>query len=168
MDYIHDQESEETELLEWVAIAGHFDLQTGAPLEVKPTRLKNTGDSEGLVLEMLGGKAPVDKTTGRKQIKQKAIVELLCNREMSGWEPSPDPSASKLVRRDDESDDDTPKENAGSALQFKSYDEEDIKGEPWKVLRLQWQSKYACEDASSSVPPSRDGHWGFFTWIFLM
>ena len=117
---------------------------------------------------MLGGKDPFDKSNGVQQIKQKAIVELLCNREKSGWEPKPDPSASKLVRRDDDNEDDTPKENTGSALQFKSYDEEDIKGELWKVLRLQWQSMYACEDASSSVPPSRGRHWGFFTWIFIM
>jgi autophagy-related protein 27 len=117
---------------------------------------------------LLGGKDPFERNKNTQQIKQKAIVELLCDREMSGWEPKPDPSASKLLRRDETEGDDTPHENVGAALQFKSYDEDEIKGEPWKILKLQWKTKYACEDAAANVPSGRDGHWGFFTWIFIM
>jgi hypothetical protein len=149
-----------------VAIAGHFDLSTGAPLEVKPMRLKNTGDREGLTLELYGGKDPFKKAKGVQQIKQKAIIELLCNRKKSGWEPSPDPSESSLSKRDE--DDGAPEENVGSALTFKSYDLETTKGEEWKVLKLQWETKYACEDASSITPPQRSTHWGFFTWLIIM
>jgi autophagy-related protein 27 len=170
VEYIHDPESEDKpEFLHWVSIAGHFDMHTGTPLEVKPRRLKSTSsDREGLVLEMLGGKDPLEPTKGVQQIKQKAIIELLCDRQMSGWEPKPEPS-SKLVERDDEAKGDEPEENVGSALNFVSYNEEPVSGENWKVLKLQWKTKYACEDASS-LPPTNGGgsHWGFFTWLIIM
>jgi hypothetical protein len=155
----------------WVAIAGHYDMSSGNTLEVKPTRLKNTGSREGLVLEMIGGKDPFRKQKGVTQFKQKAIIELLCNREKTGWEPIEEP---KLVKRDDKDeedggDDDTPEENVGSSLKVISYGEEPIREEIWGILKLQWETKYACEDSSSIAPSPHDSSgWGFFTWMIIM
>jgi len=169
---IHDASNDtaEPEMDQWVAIAGHYDMSSGNSLEVKPTRLKSTGNREGLVLELTGGKDPFKKQKGVTQIKQKAIVELLCNKEKSGWEPAEEPK-SKMIRRDDEEDapeDDPPEENVGSALTFHSYGDEIVRDEIWGTLRLQWETKYACEDAESNSPPSTSGGWGFFTWIIII
>jgi len=171
---IHDPGNSTSELEHWIAIAGHYDMSSGNTLEVKPTRLKNTGSREGLVLEMTGGKDPFQKQKGVTQKKQKAIVELVCDKEKTGWEPLPEPN---LRKRDDEEDDapeddapenDAPEENVGSSLIFHSYEEEFIRDEIWGVLRVQWQTKYACEDYASTAPSPRSSGWGFFTWMIII
>lgn len=143
-------------------------MKTGSTFEVKPTRLKNLGDKEGVVLEMSGGSSPLQKKPGQQQIKQKAIISMICDREKTGWEPKPDPSASKSKKRDDDPED-APEENVGSSLQFKSYEQETMRGDIFGVLKLEWETKYACEDASS-VPPAGNGTsgYGFFTWLIIV
>jgi hypothetical protein len=51
-------------------------------------------------------------------------------------------------------------------LRFCGYQqEEEDKNKKVQTLRLEWRTKYACEDA-----PSVDGgsHWGFFGWFFIV
>jgi hypothetical protein len=149
--------------MHWVAIAGDYTLKTGRHLEVKPTRLKNSlshsdSEREGLSLELTGG-----KDNGKNQ---KAIIELLCAPEKTGWEPQPEPhTKSEMVRKRD--DDDKNDDDADSAIKFISYKEESTKNENWDVLRLQWSTKYACEDAVSK-PSDGSASWGFFTWFIVL
>jgi hypothetical protein len=151
-----------------IPISGAFSMKTGIHQDVKPTRLKHSDSSadsakEGVRLEMQGGRYPFDKTDSTKQ---KAIIELICNREMSGWEPVKEPvkKARSLEEQDDKKE-----EDSKNALKVISYKDEDVKNEVWGVLRLEWQTKHACEDAVNT--PGNDGSskgWGFFTWLIVM
>jgi len=158
--------------MHWVAIAGDYTLKTGRHLEVIPTRLKNSrshsdADREGLSLELTGG-----KDNGKNQ---KAIIELLCAPEKTGWEPEPEPHTRSGIRKRDDSNgnkEDDDKENdddddANRAIKFISYKDESTKNENWDVLRLQWLTKYACEDAVSK-PSDGSASWGFFTWFIVL
>jgi hypothetical protein len=110
---------------------------------------------------MKGGRDPLNKEKG--SIQQKAIIELVCNKDMSGWEPKKDPqtNSEKLTERDEK------KDSPAEALKVVSYTEENLRGDMWGVLRLDWQTKHACEDASS-IPSNGSSGWGFFTWFIIM
>jgi len=126
-------------------------------LDPQYTRLKTSSshaDSqlEGIRMELKGGKY-VKK-------KQKAVIEFLCSRD--------DESAAE--KRDDEEGDEEGKDKSqeevddgqGGRLKFLSY--EDVEDED--ILRLQWKTKYACEDAKDVG--GKSGGWGFFSWFFFM
>jgi hypothetical protein len=134
-------------------------------LESFVTRLSTTprSDQEGLRVELSGGRYPLDD---KKGMKQKAVIDFLCNKDIDGTETEiPEDDGKKeergLLRRADDA--------KTQALVFKSYEtEKDSKSEEdWSVLRLDWNTKYACE---SSINEDRgDGtHWGFFTWFIIM
>jgi hypothetical protein len=57
-------------------------------------------------------------------------------------------------------------EDNDHSLRFCGYEmETEKKDEKVQTLRLEWRTKYACEDA----PPVDGGsHWGFFGWFFIM
>jgi hypothetical protein len=135
------------EMAHWVAIAGDFGMKSGLPLDVTPTRLKTAPSNadkarEGLRLELLEGRDPFDRAKGVTQRKQKAIVEMLCQRGEGATE------------------------GTDAGLSYLSYEPEDVRTETWDVLRLEWRTKYACEDAAGNAVGSKS--WGFFTWIILM
>ena len=136
------------EMEHWVAIAGDFGMKNGLPLDVHSTRLKTSSSNadrarEGVRLELLEGRDPFDRANGVTQRKQKAIVEMLCDRGTEGAT-----------------------EGADAGLTYVSREPEDVRSENWDVLRLQWRTKYACEDAAGAAAGSKS--WGFFTWIILM
>jgi autophagy-related protein 27 len=159
-------------------------------LDVESRRIKNSAsnadaDREGVRLEMTGSRDPFEPPKGgQKGIKQKATIELICNKDKTGWEPGKDPKGEKKSRkRDDDGDDkhededDDKHENQdgdnggspaddGAALKFLKYERESTGNEEWDVLRLEWETKYACEDAVTNKP-STEG-WGFFTWLLIM
>lgn len=89
---------------------------------------------------------------------QKAIVEFLCN------ERSEERRREVTTAAEDENGDggEADDEHYGK-IKLLSWDNE----EDTKVLRLEWNTKYACEDAEESNGSS-SGHWGFFTWFILM
>jgi hypothetical protein len=137
-----------SEMAHWVAIAGDFGVALGRPFDVTTTRLKTSPSNadrarEGVRLELLEGRDPWDKAKGVTQRKQKAIVEMLCDRGGEGAT-----------------------EGADAGLTYVSYDLEDVRAEKWDVLRLEWHTKYACEGAVGTAAGSKS--WGFFTWIILM
>lgn len=118
-------------------------------------RLKSSASSadrekEGIRLEMNGG-----KYEGRKQ---KAIIEFLCNAKSEERRRDMSAVAEEDGQEGEEADD----EHGGKLKLLSWEDEEDI-----KVLRLEWITKYACEDADDGNDSS-SGHWGFFTWFILM
>lgn len=149
-------------------------MKTGRDLEAVPKRLKySNSDSnagkEGVQLQLHGGRNPL---TSRKGTNQKAIIDLLCTPDKSGWEPEPEPKKRSVSKRDDKEkedgdgdkdDNEDGHENDNHALQFKSYNIED----GTETLRLEWFTKYACEDASSK-PPASGASWGFFTWFIIL
>lgn len=153
-----------------VPIAGDYHLRTGKPLESEVFRLKDSGsnadsEKEGVRVELSGGRQPLDDKKGKKQ---KAIIEFLCDPSTDGKDTEVDdrPESegdekegdSKLRKRDGEKQ---------KSLRFLTYKDEKIKGEEWGVLRLEWNTKYACED-SVNQPREGSGHWGFFTWLIIV
>jgi len=146
-------------------------MSSGRHLPVKPTRLKSSdshADSvrEGVKLELSGGTDPHDKTSGTPQ---KAIVDLICNKTMTGWEPAKDPKG-QSERLEKRGDDDKEKKGDDElkALKVLSYKDEDVRGDIYGVLRMEWHSKYACEDAASMPAGDESQGWGFFTWFIIM
>ncbi|KAF2161034.1 hypothetical protein M409DRAFT_70100 [Zasmidium cellare ATCC 36951] len=171
-------EDGQTLVREVIPIAGEFGTSDSRHLDPKVTRLKDSesnsdSEREGLRAELHGGlweKKP-----------QKAIIEFICDPEMEGTEGFEDSkemdvsSYGSMEKRDDEEgdgddEDDNrklPDLDGDKALQWKSYrDEKDDTG----VLRLEWKTKYACEDAADTKPSDgkKGGSWGFFTWFLII
>ena len=148
-------------------IAGDFSLSAGGYLDPKQLRLKgseSTSDreKEGVRITLNGG--------SHEKQKQKAIVEFLCLRDRKRDE----------IRRDSQDEEDggtgenkehdhsgeEQDDGHGGTLKFVSWETEES---DTKVLRLEWDTKYACEDSDGSdEESSSSGHWGFFTWLIIM
>ncbi|EMC92192.1 hypothetical protein BAUCODRAFT_38217 [Baudoinia panamericana UAMH 10762] len=166
-----------SEISKVIPIAGEFTASHGLSLDPEITRLKESSnaDQEGLRIELHGGKY-IGQT-------HKAIIELHCNRNKTGNECCDgSDNATDIARYGgmnlfaDDSDDDgdyqdpvLPDLDKGKSIQFVSFKEEkdDI-----KVLRLTWQTKYACEDAAD-LPSDGDGGkkrggLGFFSWFIII
>lgn len=159
-------------------IAGDYTTDSGRSLDPQTTRLKAAdSEAEGVRMELHGGRYPFD---GKKGRMQKAVIEFICDHDRTGLEGLED---EKRSDSDDKSEEDeessqrkrTAEEESGDAdegvtpvtasLVFKSYGAfDDI-----DVLRLDWYTKYACEDVSERDGSGSSGdHWGFFTWFLLM
>ena len=112
-----------------------------------------------------------------KMRKQKAVVELLCDRsseekrrtfsgrddndeDNEGGGSGDDEDSGSRRNKEAESTDD----GKGGTLKFLDYD---MVGD-FQVLSLEWRTKYACEDAKSEEGGSGNGHWGFFTWFIIV
>lgn len=149
-----------------IPIAGQYKTSIGGDLNARTTRLKTSAshadsEKEGLRLEMEGGKY-LDK-------KQRAVIELLCKRDTNeakpterrrrrtNDEPRDDDEGNKKPQEGEEADD-----GQGGKLKFLSYKNVHDVG----VLRLQWDTKYACEN--SEAGNRHGGGWGFFSWIFFL
>ena len=139
-------------------IAGSYTHDTGKSSEPKFTKLKKTQDSnvEGLQLDIRGG------VFGKRN--QKAIVNFICDPKRSGKSEKSDDDKS---RRAEDDDDDAEKTNGGD-ITFKSYETEtDEDGKLFDILRLDWRTKYSCDEYEKDKPSASEG-WGFFTWFILM
>lgn len=139
-------------------IAGDYSHSFGGALDPKWTRLKSSAsnadkEKEGVRLEMHGGKDSDD-------LKQKAIVEFLCDNNEK------DERRRYLPTAKDEEDDETGEDGDtkgeevddehGGKLKLVSWD---VEG-GMKVLRLDWTTKYGCEDVKHDGTGSSKGHWG--------
>ncbi|KAL9100830.1 MAG: hypothetical protein Q9163_003841 [Psora crenata] len=160
---VADDSTDETPKPRIIPIAGDFSLSTGGDLNPQWTRLKSSASSadrekEGLRLELNGG-----KYDGQKQ---KAIVEFLCLAD--GYQE--DARRQQLSQAYDEEDKkhsstgEEADDGHGGKLKFHSWEDE----EKVKVLRLDWHTKYACENAKDPEYDSKSGHWGFFTWFIII
>ena len=147
-------------VIDTVPIAGQFLHSTGGALDPKWTRLKSSAshadkEKEGVRLEMHGGK----DSDGQKQ---KAIVEFLCDnsadddrrRDLLVAEEEEDHGNGEDADKEGEEVDD----EHGGKLKFLSWDVED----DTKVLRLEWTTKYGCENVKDDNTRSSGGHWGEF------
>lgn len=162
-----------------IEIAGNYVTDNGHALDPKLTRLKSSdSEVEGLRIELNGGQHPFEK----KGRLQQAVIELKCDRERSGLEgeegnedeKSSDEKEDDKKEEDkddkDKSDDDksedqeTKKDDSSRSLRFKSYGQVD----EVDVLRLDWLTKYACEDFKDEDGGDSSSSWGFFTWIIIL
>lgn len=144
-----------TTITDTIPIAGEFSHSIGGALDPRWERLKGSASSadrekEGIRLIMNGGKY--------EKKKQQAIVEFVCNAKSEERTRN-----SVAAAEEDNEDGEEVDDEHGGKLKLLSWeDEDDI-----KVLRLEWQTKYGCEDAEEGNGSS-SGHWGFFTWFILM
>ncbi|KAF4550649.1 putative autophagy-related protein 27 [Elsinoe fawcettii] len=151
---------EDTTRIRVAAIAGDFAASHGRALDPKVTRLKGSAsnsdnEKEGLRVELNGGKYP-DTKAGRVQ---KAVVELVCDRERTGNEEVPGKE-----KREEKDGEDEGEKDKGKSLRFQSYQ---LEGEV-EVLRLTWRTRYACEDSAEEEKGKAGGGWGFFTWFIVI
>ncbi|KAI5287577.1 hypothetical protein KEM54_005889 [Ascosphaera aggregata] len=163
-----------------IPIAGNYVSDSGNTLDPKVTRLKSmNAEREGLDIELHGGQYPFESKDGRRQ---KAVIQMICDSTRSGLEESVEESSGELVSgnnrpvsrndtinvREDKSGDDNGDKGAPKkvpSLQFISYGPVD----EMDVLRLDWISKYACEDYKDKTDAgSKSSSWGFFTWFIIM
>lgn len=131
-------------------------------------------------VKISGGTIPEPEL--KKKYPASAIIDFQCDPDRTGLEglkndDDLDQATDSKLRRDDgEKDDSGDKEGEDkpdtktSSLTFQSFNLVDDK--EGFVLRLDWKTKYACEDYKRENPGSGggsgSGHWGFFTWLIIM
>lgn len=171
-------------------IAGTYTMQNGPNAILEPTfellrdsKSNSDASREGVRVGLHGGRHPFDLKDG---VKQRAIIEFVCDREREGdegtekdnneheeepkkgegedkGEDGDKKEEKKLSRRDGEKG---KCEDSKASLRFCGYEDEQTDKDPKvKTLRLEWRTKYACEDAPV---PDGGSHWGFFTWFIIM
>lgn len=156
-------EEEDTEIVSGTfPIAGNYAADSGELLDPKVTRLKSSDvDAEGLKLELHGGRFPFEKGG----VKQQAVIEFRCDPDRTGLEKATEAWDKRQKREDEDEDEDGDDEEDENSLRFVSYGlVDDV-----KVLRLDWLTKYACEDYEGDDDDANSSsHWGFFTWLIIM
>ena len=175
------EDTGDTEVTDYLPIVRTY-THDGVTMEPKWTRLKSSDSNadsqkEGLRVRLAGGKV---KGKDGKTRDQQAIVEFLCEREG-------DKVRRQLQGRDDDGGDEKKgkpeweaakkaEDGVGGTIQFLSYEED--------TLRLEWRTKYGCEDAKDDKDDkpkdgdgdgdgedggnSSSGGWGFFSWFFFL
>jgi hypothetical protein len=155
-----------SEIYQIIPIAGEID---GRSVDEKFTRLKTSnlpGDAKKEGIRMvLGGGLYAKK-------EQRAVVEFLCDPKRTGLEgmkPDKEESDGKEKREErKEPENKEPEERKPEeeqSLKFIGYDTSDPEG---NVLKLEWRTKYACENLEGSGGEDQGSHWGFFTWFIIM
>ena len=116
-------------------------------------------ETEGVRIKLAGGEYRGDDDEGKKK-DAAAVIDFTCDPDRSGLEG--------LVTEEDSADADEKKrrrreESKNRSLQFKSFELEDNT----YVLRLDWRTRYACDDYQRGKQNNSDS-WGFFTWMIIM
>jgi hypothetical protein len=110
---------------------------------------------QGVRVELGGGEYKGDHND-EKAKDASAQIDFQCDPDRSGLEGLSTRDDSK-ERRDEGG------YSSRRSLQFKSFDHtEDDK----YVLKLEWKTRYACDDYQRDKIGS--SHWGFFTWMIIM
>lgn len=149
----------------------HFDL-------LRDLKTNDDAPKEGVRATLNGGRYPFDSK--KDGVKQRAIIDFVCDRDREGDEGAEKDTNEKDEDKKEGEDSDKKEEKklgrreggkgkceeSDASLRFCGYeDEKTDKDDKVKTLRLEWRTKYACEDA-----PAPDGGkgWGFFTWFIIM
>lgn len=172
-----------------IDIAGTYKTHSGRAIDAKFELLRDSksnsdADREGVRAELHGGRFPYDDN--KNGVDQRAIIEFVCDKERSGLEgdekddtehednPKDDDKEEEKDRDDKKEEKLKRREESGKgkcedsdhSLRFCGYQsEKSAKDNTVQTLRLEWRTKYACEDAP---PPTGSSHWGFFGWFFIM
>ncbi|KAI4275504.1 MAG: hypothetical protein LQ337_003187 [Flavoplaca oasis] len=162
-----------TSFIRAIPIAGKYTLHGGTELDPEITRLKTSSlasdrEKEGFRLALHGPKYPE-----KNGVKQKAVIEFLCNdkaEEKIVMKNKGSVAPRKVDEDGDEEEDHSARgemadDGHGGTVKYLDYS---MVGDS-EVLSLEWQTKYACEDAGKRGDDDKksSGHWGFFTCIFL-
>jgi len=176
IQHLTDTEIDKPTFENAIPIAGEFSHTTGGALDPKWSRMQDSPSSvdherEGIILELNGGKDPSEN------IRQKAIIEFICSAEENSDVRRRDGISNRADEKKDDDEDDTDddkdegdksaeetSDEHGGKLKYYSWE---MEGD-MKVLRLQWFTKYACEDVKDPDDKSGSGRWGFFTWLIIV
>lgn len=173
-------------LSDYINIAGNYFFRDARPLDPETERLKSIDEErEGVRLTLHGGKHPFDeKKDDKKGETQQAQIDFVCDSERTGLEGLEGGEEKLKVKRRPESnkqygtadDDKDDKDDKGDkddgsddpkSLRFISYGHQE--GTKSQVLKLEWRTKYACEDFEDGNGGDGPGnHWGFFTWLIVL
>jgi hypothetical protein len=152
-------------------------MQNSRSIDAKFELLRNSQSNsdlgrEGIRAILHGGRFPFeDKKEGRNQ---RAIIEFVCDKEKTGLEGDEkdngdmeddkdddkkekdgDKKEEKLRRREESSEGKC--EESDSSLRFCGYRTEEDGKDKVQTLRLEWRTKYACEDAPAATGASLAG-----------
>jgi autophagy-related protein 27 len=168
--------------LKSLPIAGYENALGGGSKDVEINLLKSIDpDTEGVRVKISGGTIPEPEL--KKKYPASAIIDFQCDPNRTGLEglkndDDLDQATDSKLRRREDSDEGKDGDKEGedkpapktSSLTFQSFNLVDDK--EGFVLRLDWKTKYACEDYKRENPGSGGGsgggHWGFFTWLIIM
>ncbi|KAF3395615.1 Autophagy-related protein 27 [Talaromyces pinophilus] len=168
--------------LKSLPIAGYENALGGGSKDVEINLLKSIDpDTEGVRVKISGGTIPEPEL--KKKYPASAIIDFQCDPNRTGLEglkndDDLDQATDSKLRRREDSDEGKDGDKEGedkpapktSSLTFQSFNLVDDK--EGFVLRLDWKTKYACEDYKRENPGSGGGsgggHWGFFTWLIII
>ncbi|EED22165.1 autophagy protein Atg27, putative [Talaromyces stipitatus ATCC 10500] len=171
-----------TDTLKVLPIAGYENSLGGGSKDIETTLLKSIDPAtEGIRVKISGGTIPEPEL--KKKYPASAIIDFQCDPGRTGLEGLKNDddldqaTDAKLRRRDDgeKGDDGNNKDGDENnkpqtpSLTFQSFS---LENENF-ILRLDWKTKYACEDYKRDNPGSgsgnsSSGHWGFFTWLIII
>ncbi|KAJ5099908.1 Autophagy-related protein 27 [Penicillium argentinense] len=147
-------------------IAG-LDPMGGGSKEPKFTRLSEIdSNTQGLRLQIAGGSWK-GEYNNKKAKDAAALIDFKCDPDRSGLEgistkeSVPEDEENKKQRRADGDEEEMP---SNQSLQFKSFAPND---DGVYVLKLEWQTRYACDNYQDGNDASSN-HWGFFTWLIII
>ncbi|OJJ45570.1 hypothetical protein ASPZODRAFT_69305 [Penicilliopsis zonata CBS 506.65] len=160
--YEYDEESEESAGYAFpVAGLDHLGHGTKDP---EITRLKKLDpDEEGLMVKLAGGEySETHDPNDKKKKDVSAVIQFKCDPDRTGLERLTD--AREEEKRGDPAAGDN---NEGDrSLQFKSFGASD---DGSYVLRLDWRTRYACDDyLKQKKEVDSSSSWGFFTWFIII
>lgn len=183
----HDLNEERNDTITPIDIAGDYYTQGGRNMILDPqyellrdSQSNSDAARQGVRAVLHGGRRPFDDK--KKGVDQRAIIEFTCDPEREGTDTEMDKNepADDSKDGDDKGKDGDKKEekrlsgredkgkceDSNASLRFCGYEEETVdKDKKARTLRLEWRTKYACEDVQT---PDSGSHWGFFTWFIIM
>lgn len=113
----------------------------------------------------LGGGQYLDDEKTKKDAG--AVIEFQCDPTRSGLEglsTNEDSVEEEKLRAKEDGDGGDQSGDRSRSLRFKSFGPADDS----YVLKLDWKTRYACDDYLSSKKGGSSSHWGFFTWFIVM
>ncbi|KAI9932129.1 hypothetical protein MW887_009638 [Aspergillus wentii] len=158
-------------------IAGLDHLGHGTK-DPEVTRLRKLDSAQDGLLVKLSGGEYVDEEKKKKDAS--AVIEFKCDPDRSGLEgleTAEDLEMRLRARAESNTGMDMQQNNgtggdgetvdpANTSLQFKSFGPGDDNS---YVLKLDWRTKYACDDYLKDNPgEASSNHWGFFTWLIII
>jgi hypothetical protein len=135
-------------------------------------------ETEGLRLKISGGSWKGEHND-QKAKDAAAVIDFQCDPDRSGLEgistkeaQPEDEKSEKRRRAEGEGEGEGKDEGEGDgenssdqSLQYKSFSPNE---DGVYVLKLEWRTRYACDDYQRGKEASSNGHWGFFTWMIIM
>lgn len=119
-------------------------------------------------MKLWGGEYVTDK---KEKKRAGAVIEFQCDPERSGLEglhteQDTEKRAGRSITALEKREDSDQEGDSSQSLQFKSFGPGD---DNTYILKLDWRTKYACDNyLSDNKGKSSGGHWGFFTWFIIM